>query len=117
MKALAMAMALALAMAMVMALAMEQGGDEMSPKNNTIKNGGLAFPSNFIKQGGPLDGVQHTSPGMSIKDWFAGMVLSGIYSRQSIETLNIDKISVIAYSQADSMIKWKSIESQDKETN
>lgn len=77
---------------------------------NKHDNGGQAFPSNTDT---------HQYPGMSLRDWFAGMALQGILSNQEmrsglIEVADSEGISVIdfisqsSFAHADSMLKERS---------
>jgi hypothetical protein len=73
------------------------------------KDGGLAFPS---EQSECQDGTwnQTYSPGMSLRDWFAGQALAGIVTRDDIvgteARLRHVKGSVadLAYEYADAML-------------
>ena len=58
--------------------------------------GGQAFPC----EGGPTSGL-HPSPGMDLRDWFAGMALQGLVSSG---LCTIGSIATFAYEYADEMI-------------
>ena len=67
-------------------------------------DGGPAFPS---QQEQTPDGYwnQTWSPGMSLRDWFAGMAAQGILSQQGITEINSYDVAITAYLTADAMIK------------
>lgn len=49
----------------------------MADDTNTTDHGGSAFPCE-----GGLDSGLYPDPGMSLRDWFAGQALAGIYASQ-----------------------------------
>lgn len=61
-----------------------------------IDSGGMAFPVS-----------QDTAhfPGMTLRQWYAGMALQGILSRDSIQFHKSTTIAVWAYDYADAMIR------------
>lgn len=61
-----------------------------------IDNGGTAFPVS-----------QDTAhfPGMTLRQWYAGMALQGILSRDSIQFHKSTTIAVWAYDYADAMVR------------
>lgn len=70
--------------------------------SKTIDDGGLAFPGNrFQKVGNSYGDVQH--PGMSLRDWFAGQVLSGFMSAEPMH-FNPEDDADYCYKVADAMI-------------
>jgi hypothetical protein len=56
-------------------------------------DGGPAFPS-----------VPHETPGMTLRDWFAGMVASGMNANSSMDNMGPQTLAENAYAQADAMI-------------
>lgn len=65
-----------------------------------------AFPSTFKI----VDRLNHTvqethCPGMSLRDWFAGQMLSGFVANPTITTTKIRQIAKEAYMMADAMLK------------
>jgi hypothetical protein len=49
--------------------------------------------------------VQHESAGMSLRDWFAGMALSGIMSNSgSFASMSDSQVAETSYSAADAML-------------
>jgi hypothetical protein len=78
-----------------------------------IKDGGPAFPgfeyehgsgcskTVYTPEGQPITQIYTT--GMSLRDWFAGMVLQGI-AANSDQKLEIAHAVVLAYSTADAML-------------
>ena len=67
-----------------------------------MKDGGPAFPTeNFIDHGpNALHDVYH--PGMSLRDWFAGMALTGVMLKTTAEP---QLLASLAYDLADAMLK------------
>lgn len=66
-----------------------------------IKDGGPAFP--YCVWVGDHHNGHNT--GMSLRDYFAGMALQGILSRDSIQFHKSTTIAVWAYDYADAMIR------------
>jgi hypothetical protein len=73
-------------------------------------DGGFAFPSNYIEQHGEHEGIQMVAGGMTLRDWFAGMALSGM--NMSDPDLSFEKSSEWAYKQADVMIAQREKETK-----
>jgi len=79
-----------------------------------MENGGPAFPQTNVKIGSDPQSV-FMSGGMSLRDWFAGMALSGMMKSVEAKILNamLEKeikltwvnASVLAYKLSDAMIK------------
>ena len=70
-------------------------------------NGGPAFPRPHSHE--PLNESSEMYPrdaqsGMSLRDWFAGMVLSR-YSSENTGQWTVDAVAADCYRQADAMIK------------
>jgi hypothetical protein len=61
------------------------------------KDGGSAFP--FVI---PAPSTYHTEPGMSLRDWFAGMALQGFLVAEP--TMQDAKAAEWSYALADAMI-------------
>lgn len=79
-----------------------------------INDGGLAFPGARYEQvgtmrdhGGDTDEPTFgdiTHPGMTLRDWFAGMAMSGMLGGQPGSHLAATKIGKESYDVADAMI-------------
>lgn len=74
-----------------------------------IEDGGPAFP--LADQPMPNDQWQYGSPGMSLRDWFAGQALNGmglwmpLYGGDTLSSRRaMDARALWAYEQADAMI-------------
>jgi len=66
-----------------------------------MKNdGGSAFPDHIDESAMHVTDI----PGMTLRDWFAGQVLVGLYAAATHELPGDDEAADIAYAQADSMI-------------
>ena len=66
-------------------------------------NGGNAFPSEGEGHGNPM----YHSPGMTLRDWFAGMALQGILAQCAgarVDTNRLSDFAVAAYKLSDEMI-------------
>ena len=63
-----------------------------------MKDGGPAFPN--ITPDMPVDG----GPGMSLRDWFAGMAMQGMLSNSLMRISSNPEAALTAYSIADAMI-------------
>jgi len=62
-----------------------------------IDSGGPAFP---------IVCVGEYSPGMTLRDWFAGQALAGLMSiRHNVDNVGESQIAREAYMQADAMLK------------
>ena len=70
--------------------------------NNNINDGGPAFPQPDLHH--PNGQVQHGSPGMTIRDYFAAAALQGNIAHPEV-TGNRDDIARDAYKYADAMLK------------
>ena len=73
---------------------------------------GKDHPNNipaFPKQGHvfPNGEVDWGNDGMSLRDYFAGQVLAGIYARSISAQLSERDIALLAYAQADEMIRQR----------
>jgi hypothetical protein len=71
----------------------------MSTTKELIYNGGTAFPHTTINN---LGGFV-LQPGMSLRDWFAGMALQGLTSNAQWTTAH--ELSETAYAIADIMLE------------
>lgn len=65
--------------------------------------GGYVFPS---EQGFTPDGTNNQTydPGMSLRDWFAGMALQGMLASETGKT-RPDEYATLAYMMSDAMLK------------
>lgn len=71
--------------------------------DDTYKDGGPAYPQPQVSDG--MGGIEYTEvEGMSLRDWFAGQVLIGIYAADPGGKHQSD-LAQQAYSQADWMLK------------
>ena len=72
---------------------------------NTPHDGGPAFPVTEIHTS-PKGEVERlaVSPGMSLRDWFAGMALQGILAKPELYRPSHAKAAGYAFSQADAML-------------
>lgn len=70
-----------------------------------MNDGGPAFPSEFTSK--VQDGVKRTGyfTGMTLRDWFAGMFISGVASDSSWDEVYEESVAKLAYAQADAMIE------------
>ncbi len=66
-----------------------------------VKNWSPAFPLTFESP----DGSVTTFQGMTLRDYFAGRVLAGMYSNPSFDEVTKDVLATVAYEQADDMLK------------
>ena len=64
-------------------------------------NGGCAFP--FVAKDHESD------PGMSLRDWFAGMAMMGIYANASSRIFKQEEIASDAYRAADLMLEVRKL--------
>jgi hypothetical protein len=72
-----------------------------------MNNGGPAFPfetERVYNDGGSIDTIDYSNPGMSLRDWFAGMALIGFCGCIELHLLE-SEFAYKAYAQADAMIK------------
>ena len=67
-------------------------------------NGGPAFPFGQINEttGQPVNGFYN--PGMSLRDWFAGLVLHGICASGSSSDWSNEMLAKEAYQLSDAML-------------
>jgi len=74
----------------------------MSTTKQYINDGGTAFPHTTVnKMGGFV-----LQPGMSLRDWFAGMAMQGLLSKDYYSfTSDLDNAVIQAYKVADAMIE------------
>lgn len=78
-----------------------------------IKDGGPAFPLDVHPSN-----VDLVVSGMSIRDWFAGQAIAGIYAHTTSEErgyLDPEKAVVFAYEVADAMLKQRPVSEGTKE--
>lgn len=74
-------------------------------------NGGLAFPANLTVGVG-----SYSSPGMTLRDYFAGQALTGILAGHFADTIPHDDVNggsdaaFFAYQYADAMLKAREAE-------
>ena len=78
-----------------------------------INDGGPAFPEINTSLDYDRDRESHfpntyTSGGMSLRDWFAGMALQGIYASDAENRIDAPHAAVWAYDAADAMIAERS---------
>ena len=76
--------------------------------NTTRDDGGSAFPHSsqpLDRQGNPIC-ENHSEWGMSLRDWFAGMALQGIFAsdRLAWDQEDWSMTAAFAYQSADAMI-------------
>lgn len=64
-----------------------------------MSDGGPAFPA---REGQAFERGQTISPGMTLRDWFAGMALTNAYTQAED---NRDKAAAWAYELADALLK------------
>jgi hypothetical protein len=73
---------------------------EINMNTKPINDGGSAFPMGYHPEGNNAD---HT--GMSLRDWFAGMAMQGLLSKDYYSfTSDLDDAVIQAYKVADAMI-------------
>lgn len=72
----------------------------MKTQNET--DGGPAFPVSVGM--GPLS-ANFASPGMSLRDWFAGMALQGIMAASQGSWIDIKEFATLSFRLADAMLK------------
>lgn len=77
---------------------MDKGGGEMIDDAKKVDDGGSAFPD--IRNA--IDWKYQ--PGMTLRDYFAGMALQGIIAHVD-KSVTVEVISDYAYYQADAMIE------------
>ena len=70
------------------------------------EDGGPAFPVPSYHMGEGVYMSPH--PGMSLRDWFAGMTLAGMNANPLWDEQEIETIAAYAYSQADAMLTERS---------
>ena len=66
----------------------------------TTQTGGWAFPTQFQDK----DGTFICEPGMTLRDWFAGMTLQALVSIEITED-EAREVAELAYLTADAMLK------------
>ena len=73
----------------------------------TPKDGGPAFPTEYVAQNMYGDTAPAYDHGMSLRDWFAGQAINGIVSNAGITNGKWDALAAgeIAYRIADAMLK------------
>ena len=79
----------------------------------TRKDSGLAFP--FVSHGG-VSQHQVIESGMSLRDWFAGMTISGMLSDPNYNDPP-DKIAELAYKIANALIQVRENIINEEQTN
>jgi len=65
-----------------------------------MNDGGAAFPGNV--------GRIHFHPGMSLRDYFAGMALEGLCAKPGFDEETHKNLAEISYAYSDAMIKERS---------
>lgn len=76
----------------------------MSDKNKDT--GGPAFPVP-LNDGEAWVCRQGDGLGMTLRDWFAGMAMQGMYANQSFDNWGVGDVAVTAYDQADAMLELR----------
>lgn len=66
---------------------------------DAINDGGAAFP-----QISELGDIAVTSPGMTLRDWFAGQALAGICANHDWHPTDVQSVACDAYAHADAML-------------
>ena len=69
--------------------------------NTPSNDGGPAFPQPDVYH--PSGQIQYGTPGMSLRDWFAGQALAGMWAC-SVVRGNARELAETAYRNADAMI-------------
>jgi len=69
---------------------------------NSKETGGPAFPTGTFEHDGQNNVLQYQQGGMTLRDYFAGCVVSGLLSRGEFSSLG--KIAELAYLVADEML-------------
>lgn len=72
--------------------------------------GGPAFPhgplgDSMTFEDGRTNHQVDAHPGMSLRDWFAGMAMSGMYTNPNYNEAPTKDIAIAAYLQANEMLK------------
>ena len=67
---------------------------------SALPGGGPAFPI-------PADMQSNSWPGMTLRQWYAGMAMQALVSLNDLGRVSRDDITVEAYRQADSMIGYE----------
>lgn len=80
--------------------------------------GGPAFPhgpmgDSMTFEDGRTNHQYGAHPGMSLRDWFAGMAMSGMYANRNFDDMPLDEIAHVSYIQADEMLSAKEYEPVD----
>jgi hypothetical protein len=68
---------------------------------------GSAFPIPEVRDSNGI-GLIEGSPGMSLRDWFAGQVLIGLWAHPTVDGTP-QHFAVIAYAQADAMLEERAL--------
>jgi len=68
-----------------------------------MNSGGMAFPSEGQKYETGLGMRHYSEPGMTLRDWFAGMALQGLLNRGGLSSM--EEAAKLSYKQADAMLK------------
>ena len=76
----------------------------MSNKNKDMS--GPAFPVNEMGVNDQTQLVQQHF-GMTLRDWFAGLAVQGMYANQSFDESGFMEIAELAYAQADAMLDFR----------
>ena len=66
-----------------------------------INNGGPAFPIDALDW---RDIPNHPAPGMSLRDWFAGQAMQGLFASDYKDQRPIAGVVAAAYATADAML-------------
>lgn len=71
-----------------------------------LKDGGPAFPGESKRQTTttPTRTISTLHPGMSLRDWFAGQVITGLMIAPIDVNIRSDKAAEFAYAMADAML-------------
>jgi hypothetical protein len=83
--------------------------------DSTIDDGGPAFPQQGFTY--PNGETEYPMPGMTLRDWFAGQALNGLYSSGDIDltkhttekSVGRSNIAKLAYAVADAMIEARKL--------
>ena len=70
-------------------------------------DGGCAFP--YVPHTPNSEYVLEYDPGMSLRDWFAGMAMMGIYANASSRIFKQEEIASDAYRAADLMLEVRNL--------
>jgi hypothetical protein len=79
---------------------MKNNKGETNMNTKPINDGGSAFPMGYHPEGNNADHI-----GMSLRDWFAGMAMQGLLSKDYYSFMSdLDDAVIHAYKVADAMI-------------